>query len=73
MGVNITKLGQRLEGVISGYLDAYSHCDNIVQLNDALNDSRDKALRKIFVDGLGMNLKKLSHEKLYFLGLMNKR
>lgn len=72
-GVNITKLGQRLEGVISGYLDAYSHCDNIVQLNDALNDSRDKALRKIFVDGLGMNLKKLSHEKLYFLGLMNKR
>lgn len=68
-GITISKLGQRLEGVISGYFDAYSHCDNLNQLSDALDSSRDKALIKIYTDGLGMNLKTLSPEKIKFLGL----
>ena len=68
-GVTISKLGQRLEGIISGYLDAYRHCDNLTQLRDALDYSRDKSLRKIYADGLGIDLKGLTEEKLRFLGL----
>ena len=68
-GVTIAKFGQRVEGVISGYIDAYSHCDNLSQLTEALDYSREKSLRKIYVDGLGMDLTKLSPEKINFLGL----
>lgn len=68
-GVTIAKLGQKLEGMITGYLDAYNHCDNLKQLSSALDSSREKALKKIYVDGLGMNLELLSPEKNRFLGL----
>jgi RNA-directed DNA polymerase len=68
-GITIAKLGQKLEGLVAGYLEAYSYCDNLSQFGSALDVACDNSLRKIYVDGLGMDLKILSSEKKAFLGL----
>ena len=70
-GVTIAKLGQRMEGMISGYLAAYSYCMNVAQLEMALNKTRSDTLKKIYVKDLGMDFSSLSEEKMRFLGLVS--
>ena len=62
-------LGGTIKARVSGYLSAYAVCSNISELENALTDIHQKILRRIYVDGLKIDLSKLSGEARTFLGL----
>ncbi len=68
-GVSLRTLGAILQARIGGYLSAYACCTNILELENALQDIHQRVLRRIYREGLGIDLTTLSAEKRTFLGL----
>lgn len=68
-GLTLGFLGQHLTAKKSGYIQAYSHSDNIAELETALDEIQIKVLKKIYKDGLLIPLKDLSPSAYAFLGL----
>jgi len=67
--ITLTSLGPILTAKRSGYLAAYDVCTNISEVALHLSDVEQRALRKVYRDGLGIDLKTISNEARAFLGL----
>jgi len=68
-GITLAKLGAQIQNRSTGYLNAYEACTNISDVENELSDLTQKVLRKIYREGLGLKLEKLSAEARTFLGL----
>ncbi|WP_183156895.1 reverse transcriptase domain-containing protein [Burkholderia pseudomallei] len=67
--INLTKLGTVIAQRRNGYLAAYDMCKNVGTLDSALSDLEQRVLRKIYQEGLTIDLGKLSPSARTFLGL----
>lgn len=67
--ISLPKLGQILAARRNGYLAAYDICRNVRQLENELANLEQKVLRKIYANGLGINLARLDGTTRRFLGL----
>jgi RNA-directed DNA polymerase len=67
--VTLAFLGNSLRSRVSGYLSAYEACSNILELENTLTDIHQKVLRRIYTEGLKIELSTLSGEARTFLGL----
>lgn len=67
--VTVSRFGAVLDGMIDGYLGAYTHCDNYDQLERALTAWRSQILERLLRDGLGISTATLSHQQKHFLEL----
>ncbi len=68
-GVTIGRFGQKLDGVISGYLAAYDYCDNYKQFEQGIASAKKKALQALYEDGLGLSLASMTDSQRFFLGV----
>jgi group II intron reverse transcriptase/maturase len=69
--ITIGKLGTSLGARKAGYINAYDMCSNIVELENALDHIEQKVLKRLYTEGLGIDLSKLSATAYTFLGLRN--
>ncbi|MBB5468587.1 retron-type reverse transcriptase [Paraburkholderia sp. CI2] len=67
--ITLPKLGQVLSLRRNGYLAAYDVCHNVADLERELGKIEQRVLRRIYSDGIGVNLAKLSGAARTFLGL----
>ncbi len=67
--ITLPKLGHVLAARKNGYLAAYDMCQNVDDLERGLADLEQRILRKIYQEGLHINLATLSGEARSFLGL----
>ena len=67
--IKLATLGQAIEARKSGYIHAYADCVNADRLEYGLEDIQQKVLRRIYTQGLDINLESLSGEAKSFLGL----
>ncbi|WP_159078968.1 reverse transcriptase domain-containing protein [Orrella marina] len=68
-GITMKSLGASINAKRNGYLAAYDVCTNITEVTDKLMDIEKKALRNLYREGLGLDLKVLSAEARTFLGI----
>lgn len=68
-GITLAKLGQHLAAKKSGYSHAYSHSENLTELENDLDDIVRKVLKKLYQTDLMIPTRKLSPEAYAFLGL----
>ena len=64
-GVSLAGLTKRLEGVAAGYVGAYRFCDNVADLEVALDDWREKLITGVLSD-LGLDVSVLTPERRAF-------
>ena len=67
--ITLPRLGTVLTQRRNGYLAAYDMCDNVNVLELALAELEQRVLKKIYQDGLKINLTELSRAARTFLGL----
>lgn len=67
--IKLAKLGQAIESRKSGYIHAYMDCVNAEELEHELADIQQKVLKKIYTDGLHIDIHNLPRETRTFLGL----
>jgi retron-type reverse transcriptase len=67
--VTLAGLAAQIENRAGGYMHAYEACTNLSELDHELFDLSQKILRKIYADGLKLDLQNLSTEVRTFLGL----
>jgi len=67
--ITLPKLGHVLAVRKNGYLAAYDMCQNVDELERGLADLEQRILKKIYQEGLHINLATLSGEARAFLGL----
>lgn len=67
--ITLPRLGTVLPQRRNGYLAAYDMCDNVNVLELALAELEQRVLKKIYQDGLKINLTELSRAARTFLGL----
>ena len=65
----LSDLGRVIAAKKSGYLAAYDVCSNLAELEHTLDDITYKILRRIYVDGLHIDLTKLSPAARRFLSI----
>lgn len=58
--ITLSKFIRTVDAKIAGWLDAYSHCDNLEVLRDKLRDWRLDLLNAVLVDGLGIKTPSLA-------------
>jgi hypothetical protein len=68
-GITLPKLGSVLMLRRNGYLAAYDMCHNVADLDRELSKLEQRVLRRIYSEGLGIDLGKLSPVARNFLGL----
>ena len=68
-GITLARLGITIQSRINGYMSAYEVCSNIAELENEIADLHQKVLRKIYHDGLRIDLNGLPTEARTFLGL----
>jgi len=68
--IKLANLGQSIESRISGYIYAYVDCVNADELEHELANIQQKVLKKIYTDGLHIDINKLPKEARTFLGLL---
>lgn len=69
-GITLANIGPQVHNRAGGYLSAYEACTNIGELENEMTGVTQKVLRRIYMDGLGINLATLSAEARTFLGLV---
>jgi len=68
--IQLADLGRAIDSRVAGYLHAYECCSNHSELENDLDNIRQKILQRIYgPDGLSINTSALSKEKRTFLGL----
>ena len=67
--ITLKNFNQVMTSKRTGYLAAYDVCTNIGSVANELASLEQKALRKIYADGLGIDLGKIDKEARTFLGL----
>ncbi len=67
--ITLGKLSTSLRARIGGYFAAYDVCENLSELKEALDGVEQEVLKRIYVDGLKIDITKLSSEAYTFLGL----
>ena len=67
--IKLASLGQAIVSRKSGYVHAYSDCVNADKLDNELSDIQQKVLKRIYVNGLKIDIENLAHEERTFLGL----
>jgi len=68
--ITLRNLGQILTNKKNGYLAAYDVCENLSGVEAALADVEQKVLRRVYTNGLGIDLSSLSREAKTFLSLI---
>ncbi len=68
-GISISKLTRKVDDSISGYLGAYSICNNTEQLEQTINSAKSLAMSRLFVDQFGIDFKSLTNKQKQFLEL----
>jgi len=68
--IKLANLGQAIESRKSGYIYAYVDCVNADELEHELANIQQKVLKKIYTDGLHIDVNKLPKESRTFLGLL---
>jgi hypothetical protein len=68
-GITMKSLGASINAKRNGYLAAYDVCTNITEVTGKLVDIEKKALRNLYREGLGLDLRVLSAEARTFLGI----
>jgi hypothetical protein len=63
------RLGLTIQARLGGYLNAYACCTNLTELENSLGDVLQMTLKRLYRDGLGINLKALDAPARTFLGL----
>ncbi|AVR11537.1 reverse transcriptase domain-containing protein [Burkholderia thailandensis] len=69
-GIALPKLGHVLMLRRNGYLAAYDMCHNVENLSRELGKLEQRVLRRIYSEGLGINIDKLSPAARNFLSLI---
>ncbi|SFI02902.1 group II intron reverse transcriptase/maturase [Collimonas sp. OK307] len=69
--ITLRNLGQILTNKKNGYLAAYDVCENLPGVEAALADVEQKVLRRVYTNGLGINLSTISREAKTFLNLIS--
>lgn len=67
--ITLATLAAQIQNRSSGYLNAYENCTNLDELEHIFSDLTQKTLRKIYTEGLKIDLHTLSPEARTFLGL----
>ena len=67
--IPLSKLGYKIVMARHGYLAAYDMCANVQSLERELLSLEQRVLRRVYTEGLGINLQRLSAEARTFLGL----
>ena len=67
--VNLSSLNKKLEGSIAGYVGSYNYADNLPEIIIEFESYKKDILTKIYRNGLSIDIKKLTSDQLYFLGL----
>lgn len=67
--ITLATLSAQIQNRTTGYINAYEGCTNADELEHEICELTQKILRKIYHDGLGINLQSLSAESRTFLGL----
>lgn len=67
--IKLENLGRAIESRKSGYIHAYADCVNAVDLENELANIQQKVLKKIYVEGLCIDIRKLPAEARTFIGL----
>lgn len=67
--LKLSDIGRVIAAKKAGYLAAYDVCNNLAELEHDLIDMTHKVLRKIYVDGLNIDLEKLSPSARRFLSI----
>jgi hypothetical protein len=65
--IKLATFGQALNSRIDGYLNAYQHCTNRIELENELESTKMKVARKLFSDHLKIDVKRLDGVTLAFL------
>lgn len=68
-GITLPKLGNVLKLRRNGYLAAYNMCHNVADLDRELGKLEQRVLRRIYTEGLGIDVGKLLPVARNFLGL----
>lgn len=68
-GVTLRTLNPKLVARCTGYLAAYECCSNYSELAHHIEDLRKSALRRLYTDGLGIDIEHASAEKRAFLAI----
>lgn len=68
-GITLKNLVPAMSAKASGYLHAYQCCSNYEQLENMLNKIGGDALHRLYTNGLGLDVGKLSSAAIRFLGL----
>ncbi|GAA0833516.1 reverse transcriptase domain-containing protein [Cupriavidus pauculus] len=67
--LGLASLGQVISAKKDGYLAAYDICSNLSEIENDLNEMEYKVLRKLYVDELHIDLKRLTPDARKFLGI----
>lgn len=67
--ITLAHLGRFLNAKRSGYIHAYEHCENLAELETALQDIQIKTLKRIYKEGLLIPVNDLSPSAYSFLGI----
>ncbi|WP_368641391.1 reverse transcriptase domain-containing protein [Castellaniella ginsengisoli] len=67
--ITLKNFGQQLSAKQEGYLGAYEACSNHSDLQALLSKLEDEVLRRVYKNGLGIDLTKLTAAARAFLGL----
>ena len=68
-GITLKNIVPAVSAKAAGYLHAYQCCSNYPELESLLAELTDDALRRLYRNGLGLDLHKMSSAALRFLGL----
>jgi len=68
-GITLKNIVPAVSAKAAGYLHAYQCCSNYSELENLLAELTDDALRRLYRNGLGLDLHKMSSAALRFLGL----
>lgn len=69
-GITLKTLGSILTAKRSGYLAAYDACSNLEEVENSLINIEKRALRKLYSEGLNINLDNIDNQAKRFLGLL---
>jgi RNA-directed DNA polymerase len=67
--ITLANLASNIQNRTAGYLNAYDGCSNAEELENEFADLTQKVLRKLYGEGLKIDLQTLTQEKRTFLGL----
>jgi RNA-directed DNA polymerase len=66
-GITIATLGKTFSDLRDGWLEAYSHCNNVALVKNAIDGWISKAMQRLFGEDFGINLSSLGEEHRKFL------